>query len=384
MKRTLIYLVITLCCSSVFAASVEQADSVVTARKPNLLQRVVGYAVGNEIDTSTVNALRPKLMALGGPYYSTDAKLGMVLAGMLSFRMKGSDPRSQASNLMLFSGISTAGFWQVGISGAVLFPRDKRRINADLLFNYSPIHFWGIGYAMADNDSNEGHLHQQELRCEADYVLRVAPHLYVGPALALNRVRCSHIDRPELLNGQDRLLRNYGVGFSLHYDTRDQITNATSGFYLSLRQLFRPSWLGNHYAFSTTSFSASARQSLWEGGVVAGEVRGVFNFGNPSWAMLAQLGGNDNMRGYYNGRYRDKHLMTAQVEVRQHVWKRSGLAAWLGVGTAFHDAISFGNLLPNYGIGYRFHLRKTLVLRLDYGFGKVHQNGFVMSVNEAF
>ena len=33
----------------------------------------------------------------------------------------------------------------------------------------------------------------------------------------------------------------------------------------------------------------------------------LFNFGNPSWAMMALLGNSYSMRGYYEGRYRDKH-----------------------------------------------------------------------------
>lgn len=28
-------------------------------------------------------------------------------------------------------------------------------------------------------------------------------------------------------------------------------------------------------------------------------------------------------------------MMAAQVELRQHVWRRSGVVAWAGVGTVF-------------------------------------------------
>ena len=39
------------------------------------------------------------------------------------------------------------------------------------------------------------------------------------------------------------------------------------------------------------------------------------------------LGSSYSMRGYYEGRYRDKCAMDAQIELRQHVWKRNGVAA---------------------------------------------------------
>ncbi len=400
MKRTILLSTLAACqlccCAAVGAVESQTAAGVnvpatVTAdsmaqrvRRHNFFDRLARYATGNESDTSTTEAMKMKWVVLGGPHYSTDSKLGLALSGMLTFRLKGCSPTEQASSLNLWGDISTAGFWAVGVSGTVLFPNDKRRVNTELRFSYSPIKFWGMGYDMADIDANETKLDMQELRFVADYVVQVVHHLYVGPAAAINYFHCSKIGRRELLEGQDLSLQNYGLGFAVHYDSRDQMNNATRGCYVGLKQIFRPRFLGNNYAFSSTQLTARAYSSPWRGGVVAGELTACFNFGNPSWAMLAQLGSNSSMRGYYNGRYRDKHMMAAQVELRQTVWRRNGIAVWAGVGNVFHDAFTFGNLLPNYGIGYRFRLRKNVVLRLDYGFGKRGHNGFVMSVNEAF
>ena len=48
----------------------------------------------------------------------------------------------------------------------------------------------------------------------------------------------------------------------------------------------------------------------------------------------------------------------------------------------------FGDLrwrevLPNYGIGYRWEFKKKVNVRLDLGFGR-HQMGFIFNINEAF
>ena len=51
--------------------------------------------------------------------------------------------------------------------------------------------------------------------------------------------------------------------------------------------------------------------------------------------MMALLGNSYSMRGYYEGRYRDKHKIEGQVELRQHVWKRNGVVVWIGAGTVF-------------------------------------------------
>ena len=102
--------------------------------------------------------------------------------------------------------------------------------------------------------------------------------------------------------------------------------------------------------------------------------------------MVAQLGGSDTMRGYYEGRYRDKNKMEGEIELRQHVWKRNGIVAWAGLGTVFNKFSSMRarNVLPNFGLGYRWEFKKNVNVRLDYGFGKSGQSGFLFNINEAF
>ena len=170
------------------------------------------------------------------------------------------------------------------------------------------------------------------------------------------------------------------------YDTRDVLTNPHRGMYAELSQTFRPKFLGNDYAFSTTEMRVSGYGKVWEGGILAGDFRSTLNFGNPSWAMMAQLGGSMSMRGYYEGRYRDNHKIETQVELRQHVWKRNGITVWAGAGTVFDkfSSLSFRRVLPNFGIGYRWEFKKDVNVRLDYGFGSNGQQGFLFNINEAF
>ena len=102
--------------------------------------------------------------------------------------------------------------------------------------------------------------------------------------------------------------------------------------------------------------------------------------------MMAELGGTCSMRGYYEGRYRDKHSLEATVELRQHVWKRNGIVVWAGAGTVFpkFSALRSRQILPNAGVGYRWEFKKNVNVRLDYGFGKSGQSGFLFNINEAF
>lgn len=323
---------------------------------------------------------------IGGPHYASDTKfgLGMVAAGL--YRSDANDTLLPPSNVSLFGDVSTVGFYMLGVRGNHIAPRGRYRIDYRLYFYSFPSDFWGIGYEMGDNDDNKSDMKRWQAQAEAAFLFRVADNFYVGPMASYDYVIGKHIERPELLNGMDHHTWNVGAGVSLVYDNRDNLTNPHRGIYLNLKQMFRPRFMGNDYAFSTTKFRCDSYQQLGEGTVLAEDLGANFNFGNPSWGMMANLGGTSSMRGYYEGRYRDKHSLEATVELRQHVWKRNGIVVWAGAGTVFpkFSELRSNRILPNVGVGYRWEFKKNVNVRLDYGFGKSGQSGFLFNINEAF
>lgn len=323
---------------------------------------------------------------IGGPHYSTDTKLGLGLVAAGLYRTDRKDTLLPPSNVSLFGDISTVGFYLLGIRGTHIFPQDKYRLDYTLYFYSFPSQFWGMGYEKGNVDANETDMDRWQAQAKASFLFRVADNFYIGPMAAYDYVHGKNLERPELLEGMDLTTSNYGVGFSLVYDSRDVLTNPHKGYYLNVSQCFRPRFLSNDYAFSTTDLRTSYYHPVWKGGLLAGEIRSTFNFGNPSWAMMALLGNSYSMRGYYEGRYRDKHKMEGQIELRQHVWKRNGGVVWVGAGTVFNkfSALRMHRVLPNYGIGYRWEFKKNVNVRLDYGFGKDGQSGFIFNINEAF
>ena len=323
---------------------------------------------------------------IGGPHYASDTKfgLGMVAAGL--YRSDPNDTLLPPSNVSLFGDVSTVGFYMLGVRGNHIAPRGRYRIDYRLYFYSFPSDFWGIGYEMGDNDDNKSEMKRWQAQAEVSFLFRVADNFYIGPMASYDYVIGKHIERPELLNGMDHHTWNVGAGVSLVYDNRDNLTNPHRGIYLNLKQMFRPRFMGNDYAFSTTKFSFDCYQQLGEGTVLAEDFGANFNFGNPSWGMMANLGGTSSMRGYYEGRYRDKHSLEATVELRQHVWKRNGIVVWAGAGTVFpkFSELRSNRILPNVGVGYRWEFKKNVNVRLDYGFGKSGQSGFLFNINEAF
>lgn len=323
---------------------------------------------------------------IGGPHYSTDTKLGIGLVAAGLYRANANDTLLPPSNVSLFGDVSTVGFYMLGIRGTHIFPQDKYRADYTIYFYSFPCKFWGMGYDMGDDDSNKSDMKRWQARFKASFLFHLGDNLYLGPMVSYDYVIGRRIERPELLNGMDQHTWNIGAGFSAVYDTRDVLTYPHRGFYINLSQCFRPRFMGNDYAFSTTELQVDAYQRVWKGAILAEDFRTMLNFGNPSWGMMALLGNSNSMRGYYEGRYRDKHKMEAQVELRQHVWKRNSLTTWVGAGTVFHkfSEMRSQHILPNFGIGYRWEFKKNVNVRLDYGFGKAGQTGFLFSINEAF
>ncbi len=354
-----------------------------TVRKKGFINKVLAYFNdANKTDYSK----KFDFSIIGGPHYSTDTKLGLGLVAAGLYRTDRNDTILPPSNMSLFGDVSTVGFYMLGVRGLHIFPHDRYRLDYTLYFYSFPCKYWGIGYANGNNDANETEMNRWQAQAKASFMFRVAPSTYIGPMLTFDFIEGKDIKNPELLEGMDRITRNTGVGLTFVYDSRDVTTNPKRGFYVNLSQCFRPKFMGNDYAFSTTDLRFNTYRRVWKGGIIATDLRSQLNFGNPSWGMMALLGNSYSMRGYYEGRYRDKHKIEAQVELRQHVWKRNSVVAWVGAGTVFNkfSSMRMGHVLPNFGIGYRWEFKKDVNVRLDYGFGKSGQSGFIFNINEAF
>ena len=337
-------------------------------------------------DANKKNDKRFDFSIIGGPHYATDTKLGLGLVAAGIYRSDPSDSLLLPSNVSLFGDVSTVGFYLLGVRGTHIFPRDRYRAVYTLYFYSFPCKFWGMGFDMGDNDDNKSDMKRWQVHVKGSFLWNLGSNLFLGPSLAYDYIIGKDMERPELLAGMDRHTDNYGVGFTFMFDNRDNLTFPHRGYFVNLTQMVRPRFMGNDYAFSTTELQMNAYQQPWRGAVLAEDVRSTFNFGNPSWGMMAQLGGSNAMRGYYEGRYRDKHMIQGTVELRQHVWKRNSVTAWVGAGTVFpkFSQMRSRNILPNFGLGYRWEFKKNVNVRLDYGFGKSGQSGFLFNINEAF
>lgn len=325
---------------------------------------------------------------LGGPHYSADTKFGLGIVAAGVYGIDTLRPDQHASDVSLYGDITTTGFYMLGVRGNHIARQDRMRLIYDMRFYSQPSKIWGIGHAACDNDANESDMKRKQMFVKAALLFRVAPKLYIGPIGRFDHISVNHIERPELLPPDaPRTVSNNRFGFNIVYDTRDNLTAPRRGYYVGLsyhsRYLCVPV---NDFHFDTADLRFCGYNEVWKGAVIAYEYNVLMNWGDVPWCMMATIGNSYSMRGYYEGRYRDRNKMDTQVELRQHVWRRSGIAVWAGAGIIFDRFADMrpGHILPNFGVGYRWEFKKNVNVRLDFGVGKRGQTGFIFNINEAF
>ena len=359
----------------------KSGDTVV--RRYNFFRRFYHYFENANEDKTTVKDF--DFSIIGGPHYSGDTKLGLGLVAAGQYRVDKDDLTIPPSNVSLFGDITTTGFYLLGVRGNTLFEGGKYRLDFNAYFFSFPSAFWGIGY---DNGTyaRAGDYKRLQNQVKVDFMVRVATDFYLGANGSFNYIEGKDFSDISYLNGEHSCYINTGAGVFLMYDSRDVITNAHRGIYLKVEERFFPAFLGNRGAFSRIEFQGNAYHEVWKGGVLAYDLYAMFNYGDTPWTMLALLGGSYRMRGYYEGRYRDKQMIAVQAELRQKIYGRSGIAVWAGAGNVFPalDRFKWNQTLPNYGLGYRWEFKKRMNVRLDYGFGKKGQSSFLFGINEAF
>lgn len=351
------------------------------AERKSFLKRFIAYFEEANKDKSQ---RKFDISVIGGPSYSVDTKLGIGLIAAGLFRIDKADLSLAPSDVAIYGNFTTSGFLAVGVENTTIFPNDKYRLFADVGFRYMPSKFYGIGY-LAGKEALYSDYNQYYLGLKLDFRRKVFSHTYVGLALSAQNNRAKGFEDPSLMPEVGNSSTAVGPGFIVSYDSRDFIPNARKGLFLQYEQLFFLKALGTDRYFSSINFSGRTYHSVWENGLIAFDLNAEFNYGDTPWTLLSRIGGSRQMRGYYIGQYRDRSQLNTQLELRQKVYRRHGMVAWVGAGNAFAKLPKFewAHTLPTYGLGYRWEFKSRVNVRLDYGFGK-GQSGFYFNIYEAF
>ena len=354
-------------------------------------QRFYKYFEQSSVDKTAYK--RFDVTFVGAPTYSSTTGLGLGVMAAGLYRIDRTDFQIPPSTVSLFVRATLKGVYTVGIEGINIFKDNRDRLTYRVAFVSQPTDFWGVGYDAAVNNTPINYTSNNQ-QVELSYYHRLCRNLYIGARVNFDYIYAKKGDRELIkpyINGGKSESLSTGLSLLLEYDSRDFIPNPYRGLYLSLQAMSRPKALAN-IDDNTWRFTATASyyQKLWRGAVLALDLYGESNSKHTPWQLYARMGSKYRMRGYYEGRFTDRNMVTAQAELRQRVWRRIGVAVWGGAGNCFSSWSNYqwSHTLPNYGIGLRWEFKKRVNVRFDYGFGgKVNGkliNGFQVLLNEAF
>lgn len=304
------------------------------------------------------------------------------------------DTTNRLSEVNGFTFVTLERQWGIWFDHALYTHENKWFILGRLRFQNFPLRYFGIG--MDSPPQYQALVDAQQILIKERVLRKLGKNIFFGPEFDFQRFSSVQfipgpavdiLDTPLGSEGSS----NLAAGIGLLYDSRHNVLNVREAFFWELATLHYLPVLSD---FSFTSLISDTRiyRSISRNTVIAGQVLGHFNFGEVPFNQLSLMGGESLMRGYYLGRFRDRHQVASQAEIRflplpLGFSKRIGAAAFAGVATVFDD---FGraearDLVWSAGGGLRFLLfpKKDIYTRFDVAF-TAEGTGYYLFIGEAF
>ena len=319
----------------------------------------------------------------------TDWSFGVATSA--TFHLSKNDTVTRTSNMQGIALYSLKKQTVLALNGAEYFKKEHFILNEQISYSYFPDNFWGIGNNTPDSAVEDYSFKQY-------YVyLHLMRHLgkrcYIGLLYELQNVMQvdytpNGIFDKENVAGRKPYLIS-GAGLSFTYDTRTEAFSPDKGTFAQFYFNHFGKLTGSDYDYTNIVLDYRKFFRLYKQQVLA--LQGYF-FGNVGSEVpirsLASFGGNNSMRGYYDGRYRDKNQLVFQGEYRMPVYKKWGIVVFGSTGDVSNTFTNYSlnDLKYSYGAGIRFAISKKekLNLRLDYGIGQGNNNGLYFQLGEAF
>jgi outer membrane protein assembly factor BamA len=323
---------------------------------------------------------KPETGLLWGIYY------------MQLFRLSHkNDSTSRTSNVESYFDYTARKQILVSIKNNIFFNKEKFILKGENAYIKFPSLYWGIG--------NNAPLNPQELISYKMFTItqkllcKISKKYFAGIQyhyMDVNNVEYfdGNVFAKENIPGSAGSI-NSGAGLVFLYDSRDNIINAYKGFYFEASMLSNPKLLGGKYQYDNVTLDVRKYLPLSKKKVRILALQGLLNYnsGNVPFRQLAAIGGDQIMRGYYTGRFRDKILIAAQAEFRFLVWRNVGLTTFVSLGEVGATFSDFSLDDTHYTVGscLRVMINKKERMNIGADMGVGYQtNGLYLNFGEAF
>jgi hypothetical protein len=332
------------------------------------------------------------------PVLSSAPETGLELGGsaLYSFYTDTISPNTRISNIFAYGTLTTKGQSRINLSTNYWLPQNKYHYTASIGYINFPFDFYGVGNNTHKSDADR--LGQKRIRLTFTGEKKFGNNVYVGLVAGGYDYRFNDVNTTGIFATDPTIEGRHGGAFlyagpSLVFDNRNNNTYTTKGIHItSYLNLMKGVFSNNSYSGGLFNLEYAQYFKLDKHFVLAFDVQEQSLTGSQSpFYLLPALGSDEMMRGYYNGRFRDRNLLAGQTELRYRLSDRVGVVGFLGTGQVFNKTFSLNEFKPNYGGGLRyfFDTEKGLSIRVDYGVGEKRpgesrQSGVYIGLGEAF
>lgn len=321
-------------------------------------------------------------------FYTPETHLALGAAAISYFRTS-LDTLTRLSKLTLSGYYSTRRQYYLVLRPEFHLKQNRYRFFLDANFGNFYDKFWGIGNDTPDIETVD--YTRMAYGVQLNLQTRLYGNINGGAVFEIsNSIIKDKKENPYLLYGDitgSAGGMNSGIGAVFSYDSRDNIFYPGRGGFLECQAILFEQMFGGDFNFQRYLINYRHYSTLIQNHILALQFYGNFTSGVVPFYELPALGGQNTMRGYFLGRYRDKQYLMAQAEYRTIIWWRLGVVGFFGVGDVAPQlsALRINGLKYSVGAGFRFVLdaKEKLNVRMDIGFGK-DTAGLYFAIEEAF
>ena len=365
------------------------SSSLLAQKKDNGILRL-----WNKVFNDTTHTAKPKFIAYPVVAFTPETSWEFGASALCVYNAKR-DLNNRLSDVSIFSFETLENQYGVLMDHAIYTDQNNYFLLGKFKLQQFPLLYHGIGIdtpeepvALIDGFS---------ITFRERLLKKIRKNFYAGIELDLNHLGTTEIVDPTIdyvdptgISG----FTNFGIGLGLVYDERYNVLNAREGLFVEGGFLHYNQSLGSDYSLQNYFLDFRYYQPTFKNQLIA--YQAFLNYNTPlngdevPFNQLALMGGENLMRGYYLGRYRDNALLASQVEYRFLPFpfsKRFGGVAFAGVGAVSPKIVdlNLNQVRASGGLGLRFLLfpGKDIFTRFDVattneGFG------YYLFVGEAF
>jgi len=190
---------------------------------------------------------------------------------------------------------------------------------------------------------------------------------------------------PDSLRFDERNLNN--LGYQFNYDMLEHQINPYEGFNIEFKNRFYREWMNNINNFEKYELTYNHYYQIKnERNILATRIKATIAAGDVPF-QGQNVVGQDDIRGYSSGKYRDNQIYAIQAEYRWRFYKKLGMVGFLGFATAVENISELSNseLLPGLGVGFRYMVlaKERVNVGIDVAVGK-DDWGMYFRIGESF